>query len=271
MTNPIRPLLILTLSCGFAGLAAAGNIEWDTQVAADNPTVWYQFNETSGTTADNSGSLGDDSDGTYNNGVALGSAGVLDGAIVLDGTNDSITAPTQFGPEITIEVVARSTDADWSDSTGGFASLQIGGGVGFIFGPFNATTIQGFAHNGSGFLSSGEASVDDIEQFHHFVFVIQNGLIDGTTSVVTRRTYIDGVEVQSAPNLGTSAGSGGGFFNVSIGLHAGEFAGLEIDEWVIYNSALSEERILAHAQAIPEPGALSLLALGATLLFRRHR
>lgn len=66
-------------------------------VLADNPLVYYRFDETVGTTAENRGQLGQAADGTYSLvGVALGEVSAFPGlgrAVGLDGASGAVQVP----------------------------------------------------------------------------------------------------------------------------------------------------------------------------------
>jgi hypothetical protein len=92
----------------------------------------------------------------------------------------------------------------------------------------------------------------------------------------TIKFYANG-NLLNGPSGTTSAGSQGANFSTTslIGAWNGNsrfFSG-GLDEFAIYDFALSDAQVAAHFAAVPEPSSLALLAFGAIsmFLFRRNK
>jgi hypothetical protein len=108
-TVPTSAALGLFAVLGSRPDALAAPAAFQTAVQNSNPVLYYKFNETSGTTAVNYGSLGSTHDGTYNGSITLGVATQSgDTGITFNGSSDfvesagvapsSLTAIPHFPP-----------------------------------------------------------------------------------------------------------------------------------------------------------------------------
>lgn len=257
-TLPVHYILfvVFVFASHIVGDASA---DWVSLVKRDAPVVWYQFDSQGGQLDENAGSLGRAANAKLI-GVTQGVAGLINGAVELDGEKDCINVPAIWGSRFTLEVVARTVNASASPSNGGYASAMIGEGVGFVFGPAlleegETGAIQGNVHNGSGFVPGGLVKISPADEFHHMVLVVEVGQADvdgepGKEDLVTQRTYVDGKLAMSATNIGTFVGSGPEGAMITVGHHAGKFANVIIDEWVLYDYALQPNQIESHAEAL---------------------
>jgi len=106
------------------------------------------------------------------------------------------------------------------------------------------------------------------DQWHHLAFVYDY-------DELIRRIYLDGDVVAEQLNVGPYLGSGGDLTIGSWG--TGQYFQGVLDEFRIYNYAISPELILAHYNreygdfVIPEPATLLLAGSGLLALVRRRR
>jgi len=253
-----------------SGSAQSAFITYSSAVLADNPLVYYQFDEAVGAgMADNSGSSGATGDGTYQN-VALerasaypqlGTCGWYNGcgpASAYPDCTDTASrtvipanAGTNVGyGDLSIEFWFRSE----SEIRGDFFVDKKSGGTDFgIYHSSKQVKVAG------GF--GGNALDPFVDTWHHAVIVRTN---NGST--ITE--YIDGVMNKtgsaSARNLTNDVVKYiGGNLDGSYDPTVQTFLGT-IDEFAFYGSALSQDRVTAHYEAaqVPEPGTLALLATG---------
>jgi hypothetical protein len=252
-------VLLTTLTLSAA--ASAAPPAFQAAIQASNPVLYYKFNETSGTTATNAGSLGSTHDGTYNGAPTLGvptQAG--DTGITFNGQNDFVesagVAPASLtgNPSFTAETVVRipfgATAQFWPPF------LHWGSG---LTGKEVYFSLQ---HNNNdivyaGFYNGGLRSVDTIAlgRWHHIVMVRQGG---GTDQVGTT-LFIDGVSVATEadgdlPNNGTTPDVTATTFRVNRAVDFVRFFTGSMDELALYDRALTNNEVVAHFQAFPELG-----------------
>ena len=163
---------------------------------------------------------------------------------------------------------AANMNSATSVGTAGFGGISLGLNIGGAYGELDVRfdgldgrpTVAGFA-DGS---------------LHHMVATYDS--VTGLKSI-----YLDG-ELIGQVNLGAGLLiTSGGLANAFIGSSGGgsePWSGL-IDEFAIYRTALTAEEIAEHYRlvqhgtnyfgAIPEPGTISLLALGGLAIMRRRR
>ena len=122
LAGSLRSSLLAT-ALMFVGVGAH-TTPYSDAVLANNPIAYWQFEETSGTTAVNSGSTGAANDGTYGSGVTLGQAGVSlpsmgGNAAEFSGADGQVTVPNfagQLGPNITATLWLNSDSATWGNN-----------------------------------------------------------------------------------------------------------------------------------------------------------
>lgn len=262
----VLALLCLGLSITFA--IPSGHVEaamFAAEVLADNPIGYWRLNETSGTTAFDSS--GNERDGTYVDGVTLGATGGLpgdDAAASFDGLSGYVQLPGVWGntSAVTVEAfvnvqAARSSDiqAIVSSTTISFLHFQLDdeGGNNVVYG------------RGALLPNIGE---NPLNVWRHVALVSKPGFsqlyVDGQPFGPS--SSAGGLTITSSPDNGVRIGSGYNQIRFFDGL---------VDEVAIYDTALSEERILKHFKATPEPSTLMSLTIGGIggllLLLRRRR
>lgn len=223
-------------------------------ISADNPFQWFQFEETSGTTAVDSGSAG--ANGTYENGVALDQPGLVGRAVRFDGTDDYVFVDgTDLAGDWTAEFIASA------GAGGASQGLQGGATMAIKAEQWNDTGNLGYTNFG---VVDIDLAVPTPDTLSHLVFVQTAAGVD---------LYVNGA--LAANNATTAVLSrqviGGGRRNADGSL-VDPLDGV-IDELVVYDRALSADDIAAHFAAIPEPSSLLLCVMGGLLtvwLLRRR-
>jgi len=213
-----------------------------TSVSADLVGHW-RLDEGSGTT-------GYDTSGNGNDGTLIGDpqwvAGVLDGALEFDATDDYVDIGNP--PDLPSGASARSICA-WVTTS----NLDSGWKAAVAYGSPAASQANGFARNGSlvsGFGYGNDLTVADffeIDVWYHLCLTY-----DGTTAIL----YGNGLEIASAPktwNLVLNQTRLGRQIN-----EAPEFWGGKIDDVRIYRRVLTPGEIQAVMAGQAYPQALSL-------------
>jgi len=214
--------------------------EYSTEVLVDSPLVYYQFEESAGSTTA-SDSSPNAHDGTYSGGVQLGEPGAVGSSARFDGADDFVDVPAldQY-PAVTIELWAK-LEGLGGDYTALYAGDNWAEGTVHLHYLSDGRLQQGF--NGASPMNFTSAdSVDD--QWHHLVVTLNN-------TDKTRELYVDGRLTDqdtftgglTNPNLLTA--SIASWYN---GAQQRFFEGL-IDEVAIYGTELSAERARDHYQA----------------------
>lgn len=151
---------------------------YQTAVGAAEPLLWYQFNESAGTTVVNHGSLGAAFDGTYFNGVTLGAATIGGDAgagfdLALEQYVESAgSAPAQLtgNPSFSVETLALV-----SATTGGFSYPPfLHWGTGFTGKEVYFSLWRGTANRlYAGFYNAGVRTLTSgaTDRFFHYVWV----------------------------------------------------------------------------------------------------
>jgi len=248
MCRKLLCLVSLALVLAACGAAQAGVQKWETVVRAANPIHWYRFNEAPGatTTLDNgSGGL----DGEYRSLVDLGQEGLFgpgEAALFERGGSDDVMW-TQGGDltsdEWTAEFIVKkmsNTVAQALSDSADFSLRIVGWGVdeelsfteyGVIDARFDAV--------------AGQDLVAPVEQWIHVTYRKSGDAI---------QVFVDGVMVGNTTTLAdcpidSFGGRAGGASDGMDGF---------MDEAVIYDYALTDAEVLAHAMApfLPDVGAI---------------
>ena len=287
-TTTSLALVLLAASFCVANTAQAGTISYRNAVLADSPIVYYEFDETSGTTAANSATTGATYTGTFNTAggsVTVGQASFAQGGTAYDfggGFVGAASALTNSLDEWTVEVWVNYDSGKTSASN--FLSNDQGGwndDVLIGIGPEDGRA--GVPGGNVGVIQQGNpgptrdfaGAALAANEWHHIVMT-------GSTSAGALTLYIDGAIAASDTSLVNDATFNGadGFGaspNLTIGAarpNSGDagyrpYDGL-LDEVAIYDSVLTPAQILAHTN-VPEPATMTLLGLGGLLIARRRR
>jgi len=240
----VASVLLLTTN----GSAQAGVQKWEAVVRAANPIHWYRFNETPGTTTTtDNGSAG--LDGEYRSLVDLGQEGLFGPgeAVLFERGGQDDVMWTQGGDltsdEWTAEFIVMkmsNTVAQALSDSADFSLRIVGWGVdeelsfteyGVIDARFDAV--------------AGADLVAPVEQWIHVTYRKSGG---------ETQVFVDGVMVGTTSTLAdcpidSFGGRAGGASDGMDGF---------MDEAVIYDYALADDEILAHAMApfLPDVGAI---------------
>jgi len=288
-----RLLLLPAASLCLSLAAPAATITYRNLVLADNPLVYYEFDETSGTTAANSAATGATYTGTFNTSggsITVGQSSFAQGGTAYNfggGFVGSASALTSSLSEWTVEAWVNYDSA--KNSSSNFLSNDQGGwnddvlfGIGAEDGTQGVGPGQvGFVHQGNpGEIRETVASTISSGQWYHVVMT-------GSETAGALQLYVNGLLVDSNTDLANGATFNGadGFgtaAHLTVGAARADSAdggyrpydGL-LDELAIYGSVLDSttisDRYAAGIASIPEPGSLALLSLGCGLLTLRRR
>lgn len=257
-----KVIFCLTSGLCLAAMTPAATTSYRTTVLADSPIVYYEFDETSGTTAANSATTGASYTGTFNTAggsVTIGQASFAQGGTAYDfggGFVGAAAAVTSSLDEWTVEAWVNYDAAKTGASN--FLSNDQGGwnddvlvGIGAENNDIPAGTV-GLVHQGNpGSVRETVSQAIDAGQWYHVVMT-------GSESAGEFRLYLNGVQVainNSLSNGATFNGSGGfgGVPHLTVGAarpNSGD-AGYRpydgfLDEVAVYDSVLDAATIGNH-------------------------
>lgn len=237
--------------------AALPTSPYAREVLADNPAVWYRLSEASDATTLHDYFWGRD---LTVQGSIESAAGLIatdpDTAITLSAANEgglSARGLHTAGTQVTAEILFRSSGAGSGETligevndpiTAGWVLVADPGGGG-SFAQFSILTSAGASPP----ISEAVHRVDD-GQVHHIV-----GTWDGTTM----RLYLDGALAASQAWGGTMFATDEQTYMVVGGAANGPIVNNgaigTFDEAAVYTTALSDARVLAHAEAVTDSWA----------------
>ena len=255
-------------------------------VLADNPVGYYEFNETSGMTAANSGSAS--------------GLNITAGGTSFLGSSTAGPRPPEFpgfsvsntGAYLSGATFNSISASNFYSAVGGSSALTLEMWVnadalsGSYQQLFNSTTSTG--NNGMGLLISsngiqmtGRSQTSDSFQSKDFSIDLSSSVgewiyvaavYDYDASTFT--AYVNGTSLGTQSVVFTSTVLNFGTPSSSPSVASSSFVG-DIDSFAIYSSGLTDADILAHYNAaisVPEPATTPLiLVLLATLIYVRHR
>jgi len=280
----LASMLSVTLAC-LGENCVAGTVSYRSIVLGDNPIVYYEFDEVSGTTLVNSAATGSLYDGTFNKSQSIavnqpsfadggGSYRFTGGFVVASGLTESLT-------EWTVEAWVNY-DASKSAASNFFSNDQGGWNDDVLvgIGPEEGTEVPagnvGAVHQGNG----GSVSTDRdfagaplaAGEWHHIA-------VTGSTTAGELSLFIDGVFAASDTSLinGVTLNGVDGFGSPSLIVGASRTDGLRpyvglLDELAIYDYVLTPTQLTAHATItpVPEPVGTTLLVVAAGALVLRR-
>jgi len=218
--------------------------QYTATVLADGPLVYYQFEDTVGSTTATD-STPNSHDGTYAGGVLLGqpgALGLLGRSARFDGLDDFVDVPAlgQYDA-VTIELWAKLEGLSGSGFTALYAGNYWGAGTVHFHYLSDARLQLGFNGANPGNFTAVD-SIDD--QWRHLVVTLNN-------SDKTREFYVDGLLTDQ--DTFTGGGANPNLLNAAIaswftGTRQRFFEGL-IDEVAVYGSELSATQVSDHYQA----------------------
>jgi hypothetical protein len=252
--------------------ASAAQSAYKALVTAKNPLTYFMLDDAAGsTTAADSGTNGTPTPGTFGAGATLGqtSAGaVLNTALTYSGAAQPV-AVTATDPkfdnigtgDFTVEmwfntpnITTREDLFNFKGTTGSDLGIQLSTNTADRLAVFHGT-----------FTINSTAPVT-ANAWHHLALT-RVGLTGAET------LYLDGVPVGSATDTQSVSTAGTGVLAVgskSFGSNFRSFSG-SLDEFALYDTALTPAEVLAHAAAVPEPTAIGLLLAPALGILTRRR
>lgn len=270
------------ITAGIVSLAStsafAATTTYSSQINALNPLVYYQFDETSGTTAVDSSSGGASLslDGTNNAGITVNQSSFTqggtayafnEGQVTFGGTLGSLDNWT-FEAWVNWDTKTSQSHIFGNDRPGWNDDVLIGIGAEAQVGSSQFGVVQqgapGSTRDKAGFGMTAGA-------WHHVA-------VTGNTALGTLTTYIDGVQVAQDASLVNDATLGNNAWTLGSSEAAfgnnRDYKGL-LDEVAIYGSVLSDAQIASNyalgISPIPEPSSTALLGLGGLALIMRRR
>lgn len=265
--------------------APAATVAYRNLILGDSPLVYYEFDETSGTTAANSASTGqtytgtfDTSGGAINVGLpsfAQGGTAYLLGGGFVAAASALTSSLDEWSVEAWVNYSVGSSSNFLSNDQGGWND-DVLIGVGAENNMIPSGTV-GLVHQGNpGTTRETVSFAIDPGRWYHVG-------ITGSESAGELMLYVDGVLVDTNKVLtnGATFNGAGGFGeapNLTIGAARPNradpayrpYGGL-LDELAIYDFVLTESDFEARANFIPEPSSALLGGLGGLVFLRRRR
>jgi Concanavalin A-like lectin/glucanases superfamily/Putative Ig domain len=231
---------------------AASSTAFPAAVAADNPVLWYELNETAGTIAYDSSSA--PHNGVYQGGVALGQSGPVTDAVTLDGSSgyisnaNVVTSPSSFS----LDIWFRTTTKNGGHIIG-FSSSITGASTNYdrhIYMGSSGQVYFGVAFNQT--IRATEAYNDGL--WHE---------VTATIGPAGMFLYVDGAPVASSPSTTASAQTYSGSWRVgyntiggwSAHVNSNHFAG-SLSQASVYDYQLTAAQVAAHYASAVTPLAL---------------
>jgi hypothetical protein len=247
----VLTVAVVTMGAWFAGTAQAGTVAYQGTVLADNPIVYYQFDETVGTTATNSGSSGAANVGTVVSTVTLNQPTFQNGGTCYDFGGGRVTAAAfSTLTEWTVEAWINWDSAKTSQSHI-FGNDQGGWNDDVLFGIGAETGGVGVPSGNVGCVQQGApGSTRDVvtEPLSHSVW--HHVVATGSDTAGELKLYVDGVLVDTDSSLVNDVTMNGHQFAVGNDrfVNLRPFNGL-IDEFALYGTVLDATRVQAHYEA----------------------
>jgi hypothetical protein len=223
-------------------------MSYQSEVLADSPLLYVRFEETSGATCANDGSLGGDAtaSGTYTRDVAGGASGLGVAIALGGGVGDAVTYPHHASLNITGDVTYEcwvkiaSYAADMGAMMKGLGAGETGSVGGYILRILTSRQLR-VVKAGIGTLGTSTGTIPNDSGWHHIAF---------TRSGNTYTFYIDGADAGSFSSS-TTINAVSAAFQIGREWYDGGGRPLSgsIDEAAVYSSALTSTRIQAHYDA----------------------
>jgi len=272
--------LVLCLAAGLcvANTAQAGTTAYRTTVLGDSPLVYYEFDETSGTTASNSGSTGGGNTGTISGTVAINQSSFPQGGTSYDFGGGRVTAAAfSTQTEWTVEAWINWDSAKTSQSHI-FGNDQGGWNDDVLFGIGTETGGMGVPASNVGLIqqSAGQSTTRDYVKYPLSHSVWHHVVATGSDTAGELKLYVDGVLVDTDNSLTLDATMNGHQFAVGAARFVNDagtrpFDGL-IDEFALYGTVLDATAVKAHYDAggMPEPPPPAVVSWSMVVLADTH-
>ena len=230
--------------------------EYQAEVESDNPIAYWRLSESTGTTAENLGSLGDAADATYSGNPNLGASSLLwsgygSSAAEFDGVDDGVKIPdnssinTGTFTQKTIELTFNA------DSISGKQVIYEQGGAS---NGLNIYLEDSQLKLGAWVSSSGEWLSYDINanSTYHVVLVFDSGELTGYVngeSIGTVTTSFSSLPGHTADVAIAQMSDYTRFSNIESSSGDGYYFDGTIDEVALYDAALSGVQVQSHFEA----------------------
>lgn len=271
-------LLLPAASLCLTLAAPAATTAYRNLILGDSPIVYYEFDETSGTTAANSGSTGATHDGTIVSTVTLNQSSFAQGGTAYDFGGGRVTAAAfSTLTEWTVEAWINWDPAKNAESNI-FGNDQGGWNDDVLFGMRPEAGVAGVPAGSIGIVQQGSpGETRDVADAPLSHSVWHHVVATGSNSAGELKLYVDGVLVDTDSSLVNDATMNGHQFAVGAARFVNDigtrpFDGL-IDEFALYGTVLDAATIQSHYEigTIPEPSSLAFLGLSTLgLIFRRR-
>jgi hypothetical protein len=259
-TNMLTATLVAMGGAWFAATTQAGTAAYRNTVLADNPVLYYEFDETSGTTATNSGATGATHDGTISGTVALGQGSFSLGGTAYDFGGGRVTA-APLASSLTEWTVEAWVNIDGTKTTRShiLSNDQGGWNDDVLFGLGVESGSQGVPAGNMGLIQQAapEGPRDFVTKVFNAYNVWRHVVVTASESAGVLKLYVDGglVDTDSSMNVNLrfNGGDGIGTADLAVGQRSASSAtdpyeGL-LDELAIYGTALDAATIRTHYQA----------------------
>jgi hypothetical protein len=253
--------------------AVAQAATYSTTVMADNPVLYYHLNESSGTTALDSATGDGAQHGTYLGAFSLNQPGVVagDSAVRFNplNTNSSghidstfVLTPTSA---FTVEFWLNLPTLNDGNTEETVLAQRNGTGTGRSLVYWSDADQRMVSNLGASGATDFWASSGGVTAGNYFYVAF---VYDGAGNVTW---YKNGAANGTITGIAPEAANGGIFIGDDKFLD-GTISALNgtLDEFAIYNTALSGSQIATHFAAAPEPSSILLAVMGSVLLWRRR-
>lgn len=280
MHHKMKPTQFIHL-CALAGVVFATSAEassYSDTILADNPVAYWRLGELSGTTAASQVNS-PANNGTYQVGFTLGQAGVLpfDSNTAVRFNGGTTTLGQSGGRmEATLATLGGTYSFDgWFNYNSSTASRGVVGAVGSRGNTsgYDAVQVNGNAtgvgapgvvtvYNGTSFTNTTSQTVSN--RWYYMAFVRSGSSVS---------LYLRDLNGLSENLNATLAATFGASTEIDVGQRSDNFWSFpgRIDEFAVYNYALTPSQVQAHFNAVPEAETAIFLGMGSLLLLARRR
>ena len=273
-----RMTVLAVLVAGLAIPVTARASIYSTTILGDNPVLYYRLDESSGTTANDSATSDGAQNGTYTGAYSLNQTGAM------GGTDPSDTA-VRFNPNptdlkgyvdstfvltptsaFTVEFWLKLPTLNDGHTEEDVLSQRNGGGLGRSIVYWDDVNQRMTSNLGGSSATDFWASSSGVSAGDYFYVAF---VYDGAGNVTW---YKNGVANGTISGVTPEAANGTVIIGDDKFLDGNPVSALNgtLDEFAIYDTALSSTQIADHFEAAPEPSSLTLAMVGVSLLWRRR-